>query len=269
MKASLASVFLLLASAAGFAQTGDCAALTRQALEISGFNQSLDQVSEEMNSDAFGSQLAGAGGNSGQFATVFKPIVQKHLDSQLMRKDLEMRLVAHCNLDQMTRTVERLKSPLVARMLVMEAAANSPEGREKAERYAKVVSLAPPPDSRIDAVEAIDSSAGVTDMTVNTMIAVTRGMMEGAGLPELAGAMEPHRQEIKAQMHKEVQISLLSTYRSATTPDLLLYAKELGSEPLKSFYRQASKALSEMVEARAHAIGEDLKPALTAAANQQ
>src|SRR5262249_22538142 len=112
MKASIASIFLLFSCALGFAQTGDCAALTRQALEISGFNQSLDQVSEFMNSDSFTSQLAGAGGNSGQFAAIFKPIVQKHLDSQAMRKDLESRLVAHCSLDQMARTVERLKSPL-------------------------------------------------------------------------------------------------------------------------------------------------------------
>jgi hypothetical protein len=229
----------------------------------------MDQVSELVNSDSFGSQLAAAGGNSGQFAAVFKPIVQKHLDSQAMRKDMESRLAAHCNSEQMAQTIERLKSPLVARMLVMEAAANSPEGRETTQRYARVVSLAPQADSRIDAVEAIDNSAGVTDTSVSMVMALTRGMMEGAGLHELASGIEPHRQEIRGQVHNSVQIGLLSTYRSATTPDLLLYAKELGSEPLKTFYRQVSKAFSEMVEARSRAIGEELRPAMAAAANQQ
>src|SRR5262249_11006480 len=247
MKASIAAVLLVLLSGATFAQTRDCASLIHQALEISGFNQSLDQASELVNSQGFMDQFAGNVGDASRFATVFRPIVQKHLDSQLMRKDLESRLVAHCNANQMASVIERLQSPLVARMLVLEAAANSPEGREKAQRYARAVSIAPPPDNRVDVIETIDNSARGTDLAVDTVIAITRGMMAGADAdPELAGGMEQHRRELRAQMHNAIQISLLSTYRSATVPELSQYAKELSSEPLKSFYSQVNKAFVEM-----------------------
>ncbi len=268
MKASIAAVFLVFLSGVVFAQTRDCASLTHQALEISGFNQSLDQASELVNSEGVMAQFAGNGGDASRFATVFRPIARKHLDSQLMRKDVESRLAAHCNPDQMAKVIERLQSPLVARMLVLEAAANSPEERGKAQRYARAISIAPPPDNRVDVIETIDSSAGVTDVAVDTVIAITRGMMEGADVnPELAGGMEQQRRELKAQMHNAIQISLLSTYRSATVPDLSQYAKELSSEPLKSFYSQVNKAFVEMLEARSQAIGRDLKAAVTASRN--
>src|SRR5215471_6276201 len=115
MKRSLALVVLLFASAMASAQTGDCTALTHQALELSGFNQSLDHVTDVLFSDSFLQQIRGQSGE--EFLNIFKPLMLKEFDPGLLRKQIQERVVARCNPEQMAQTVARLQTPFVARML--------------------------------------------------------------------------------------------------------------------------------------------------------
>jgi hypothetical protein len=260
-------VFSLLLATRGmvWAQANDCASLTHQALDISGVNQSLNDAAEMASSDTFMSQVSGSDGRAGQIAATLKPIVMKHLNGDLLRGKVESRMAYDCNPQQMTSVIQELQSPLVARMLALEAAAITPEGRAKSQRYAKAISIAPPPDERVDAIEAIDASAGGTDYTVDTAIAVTRGMMAGADMdPGIATDLQQHRRQVAAQMHKAVQISMLSTYRTAPVPDLQQYAKELSSEPLKGFYERVKRICLQVFEEQARAMGHDMKAALNA-----
>jgi hypothetical protein len=255
-------LWLLLGGSLTWAQAEDCAALIHQALEISGINQSLDEAAEMATADGFMSQVAGSA-QAVQFSATLKPIVKKYLDGDVMRKKLEGRLAYDCNSEQMSSIIQHLQSPLVARMLVLEAAASTPEGREKSQRYARAITIAPPPDDRVDAIEAIDAGVGGTEYTVDTVIAVTRGMMAGADMnPDVVAEFEHHRPEIKDQMHRAVEISMLSTYRAVAVPDLHLYAKELNSQPLKGFYEKVTRICLQVVEEQARAIGHDLKAAL-------
>lgn len=74
MKRSFVLLLFVLGYGLASAQTGDCGALTHQALELSGFNQSLDQMSAIMASDQFMQQVRGQQSLE-QFAAIYAPIV--------------------------------------------------------------------------------------------------------------------------------------------------------------------------------------------------
>jgi len=259
MKRSLAVVVLLFASALASAQTTDCGALTHQALELSGFNQSLDQISDVLFSDSFLQQLRGR--ESGEeFLNVFKPIMLKEFDAGLLRSQMQQRMAARCNPEQMAQTVARLRTPLIARMLELETAANTAEGRQKLQRYINIARTVPPTDERMEALDALDASSGASDYETDTVFAVMRGMMSGLGAPpEVYDQLVTHRKEIKAQMQNAMELRMSVIYHGVTRPELQQYAKELSAQPLKGFYAQLSKLFVEIVEERSRAMGQDLK----------
>src|ERR1041385_4543747 len=163
MNRSVALLFVLLACGLASAQTSDCGALTHQALELSGFNESLDHMAEIMASDQFMQQVRGRDSLE-EFAAIFTPIIKKEFNATLLRQEMQSRMAAHCNLEQMTQTVQRLQSPFVARMLALEAATSTPEGQEKIKRYIRMAELNPPTDDRMDALGALDAASGSSDL---------------------------------------------------------------------------------------------------------
>ena len=265
MKIALVAVFVVLAGGALLAQTSDCTALTHQALEISGVNRTMDHAAEFVGSDEFLAPFTGPDGKTTEFTSALKAIVAKHLSGNLLRKELQGRLAAHCNAEQMTRTIQELQTPLMARMLALEAAANTPEGQQKREKYAKIMSIAPPPDERLDAIADLDAAADVTTFNVSSVIAIVRGMTQGAEInSDWANGLDQYRSQVTQQLRKPVQLDLLSEYRTVSIPDLQQYTKELKSEPLKSFYGEIEKVLLEIVENQAQLIGHDMKVTLNA-----
>ncbi|HEY6272087.1 MAG TPA: hypothetical protein VIX19_08845 [Terriglobales bacterium] len=275
MKAYLGLLLALLAGGSTFGQTSDCVSLTHQALEVSGVNQSMDAASQVAASDTFLTQIAlplsavpsisGADLKTTEFRSTLKAIVLRHLNGELLRNELEARMASRCNPEQMSQTIQALQSPLVVRMLALEAEASTPEGREKRQRYVRVISIAPPQDSRVDAITALDSSAGITDFSASTVIAMTRGLLTGAEVnPDLVAELENHRHEMTEQMRNPTQVELLSTYRTASVADLVQYGKVCKSDPLNSFYGAVQGILLEIVEEQAWFVGRDVKAAAAA-----
>jgi hypothetical protein len=262
MTRSFRLLFLFLACGIASAQTSDCNALTHQALELSGFNQSLDQMAAIMSSDQFMQQVRGRE-TMEQFAAIYIPIVKKEFNASLLRHEMESRMAAHCDLEQMIQTVQRLQTPLVARMLALDTAASTPEGHEKIQRYIKIAQLNPPSDDRMDALDALDAAAGSSDLVTDFTLAYLTGMMTGFGaLPEVVDQLRSRRNELKAQMQNNIALSMSVTYHGVTRLDLQQYAKELSAPPLKKFYGQLSKTFVEITQERARAIGQDLKKAV-------
>jgi transaldolase len=197
------------------------------------------------------------------FAAIFKPIIEKEFGATLLRQQMQSRMAAHCNPEQMTQTVQRLQSPFVARMLSLEAAASTPEGQEKIKRYIKIAQLNPPTDDRVEALDAIDASAGSSDLVTDFTLAFLTGMMTGVGAPpEIIEQLRSRRKDLKAQMLNNLELSMSVTYHGVSRLDLQHYAKELSAPPLKNFYEQVSKTFIEISAERARAIGEDLKKAI-------
>ncbi len=262
-------VLLLLALATGLAsaqtlvstQNNDCAALTHQALELSGFNQSLDQMASIMASDQFMQQVKGQQSLE-EFAAIYIPIVKKEFNARLLRQELQSRMAAHCDRQQVTQTVQRLQTPFVARMLALDAAASTPEGQEKIKRYIKIAELNPPTDDRMDTLGTLDAASGSSDLVTDFTLAYLSGMMTGLGAPpEVVGQLRSRRNELKAQMQNNIALSMSVTYHGVTRMDLQQYAREVAAPPLKSFYSQLSKSFVEITQERALAIGQDLKKA--------
>lgn len=261
MKRSFVLLLLVLGYGMASAQTGDCAALTHHALELSGFNQSLDQMASIMASDQFMQQVRGQQSLE-QFAAIYLPIVKKEFNASLVRHELQNRIVAHCDPEQMAQTVQRLQTPFVARMLALDVAASTPEGQEKIKRYIKMAELNPPTDDRMDALGALDAASGASDLVTDFTLAYLSGMMTGLGAPpEVVDQLRARRNELKAQMQNNIALSMSVTYHGVTRADLQQYARELGAPPLKSFYVELSKTFVEITRERALAIGQELKKA--------
>ncbi|HKD80285.1 MAG TPA: hypothetical protein VKH81_11375 [Candidatus Angelobacter sp.] len=262
MKRCSIALFLLLACAYLPAQTGDCAALTRQALDLSGFNQSVGNFTALLSSDEFMQQFRGRESTE-EFIAILKPIVMKQFEPKALLQDIQNRVSSHCNVEQMTQTVAKLQTPFVARMLALEAASNTPEGQAKLKRYINIASTAPPTDDRMEALDALDASSGTSDFVTDMAMAVTRGMMTGAGAPpDVVSQLQAHRKDLKAQMQNNVELSMSVTYHGVTRPELLQYAKEVGAPPLKGFYALVNREFVQIMEERSQGVGQDLKKAM-------
>jgi hypothetical protein len=267
MKRTCIVLALFLGSVFASAQTADCASLTHQALELSGFNRSLDQMAEIMSSDQFMERIRGREPME-EFAAIYRPIVTKEFNPSLLRSEMQSRMAAGCNVDQMNQTIQRLQSPLVERMLSLEAANETPEGQEKIKRYIKIAQINPPTDDRMDALAALDASVGSSDLVTDFSLAFVTGIMTGVGAPpDVVEEVRSHRNELKAQMQNNIELSMSVTYHGVTRMDLQQYARELSAPSLKKFYEQVSKTFIEITAERSLAIGQDLKKSIAARKN--
>jgi len=264
MKTFVALAFMLILAAPVVAQQGDCVALTHQALELSGLNQSIDDMTQMMNSEQFMQQVSRRQSGSADFAK-FKPIIMKDFDGSIMRKALESHLLSQCDQAKMAGAIAAMKSHLVTRMLALEAEAGTPEGQARVKRYARAIQVVPPPDDRLDAIAILDDSAGSSDLAADAVIVVMRGMLSGAGdQSNAAEDMARHRNDLKMSMRNALQASMLCTYKTVPSAEILEYASQLRSGPLKAFYDQAKQAFLEVMEERARAAGADLRTVITA-----
>lgn len=267
MKRSFVFLVVLLACTFVSAQTADCAALTHQALELSGFNRSLDRMAEIMSSDQLMQRIRGRESME-EFVAIFRPVVTKEFNADRLRSEMQSRMTAHCNVEQMNQTIQRLQTPLVARMLALEVANDTPEGQEKIKKYIKIAQINPPTDDRMDALAALDDSAGSSDLVTDFSLAFVTGIMTGVGAPpEVLEEVRSHRKELKAQMQNNIELSMSVTYHGVTRMDLQQYARELSAPPLKKFYEQLNKTFVEITAERSLAIGQDLKKAVAARQN--
>src|SRR5215467_7488655 len=96
MKLKTIIAFLLLACGTALAQTDDCASLTHQALDLSGFNQTIDYLTTSLVSDEFMQQMRGRM-DSGEFLAAIKPVLEKEFSSEILRRELQNRVAASCN----------------------------------------------------------------------------------------------------------------------------------------------------------------------------
>jgi len=260
--------FVFLASMLVWSQTPDCASLTHQALEISGMNQEIDVMAQMVTSDDYLRQITAGREDGADFASIFKPIMRKNFDGTSLKKELQHRVVARCSVEQMGKAIQELQTPLVTRMLKLEADRYTPEGQERIKKYMRIIQIAPPPDSQLSTADAFDQRVGVTDFTVNYLLAINRGILSGAGVPEeVIGQLEERRKQMKAQIQGAVLASILMTYTGVDKADLTKYGEQLSSGALKWYYDAVHQSFLEMLEERARAIGEDVKAVAIAKRN--
>lgn len=250
------------------AQAPDCVTMTKQALELTGVNQDLEVMAQMIISDDYLQQITAGKDDSGDFAALFKPIMRKNFDAASLKQELQRRVTARCKPAQMKQALEELQSPFVAHMLELEAARYTPGGQEKIKKYMRIIQIAPPPDSQLSVAEAFDEKVGVSDFTVDYLLAIIRGIFTGADiLPDAVAQLQEHRKQMKARIQGLVQASILVTYSGVNKADLVKYSQELSSGPLKWYYDIVHQSFLEMLEQRARSIGQDIKSATVAQTN--
>jgi hypothetical protein len=260
----LAVVLLLLITCALMsAQTPQCLSLTHQALKVSGFIQSIDDMTQLMSSEEFLQRTLVGREVPPELVGTFKSLVQKDFNGEVMRRELESSLAASCNPEQLNQAVQRMQTPLVARMIALEAATKTPEGQAKLKRYVNIAMTVPATDERIAALNALDDSAGASNFATDASLAMMRGMMTGVGAPpEAITQIQEHRNDVKTQMQNIMELSFQVTYHGVTRPELQQYAAELNAQPLKGFNDQIKKAFLTVMEEHSRALGQDLKKSI-------
>ncbi len=263
MKKLFFAVLFLLAAGTLQAQIADCASSTEKALELSGFSHDIEQSVQLMTSEDFYRQIAGNHAESDDFKTVFLPILRKNFDGARLRDELLQRVTEHCSPQQMSAAVEALQSPLVAQMLQMERAGKDPAKKEQLKRFMDAMSIATPSEKRMQAIQAVDDGIGGTDFAVASATdSITAMFAEFPQGEQVGEQFRQHQKELKVQFEHSIQSAMLFYYQPATNADLLSYAKQLSSPPLKGFYDQVKKAFLDTMHEHSRTLGHDLKAAI-------
>jgi hypothetical protein len=256
-------VLLLFIAGALHAQTADCASSAQKALELSGFSHDMEQSIQLITSEDFYWQIAGNRAQPEDFKTIFLPILKRNFDGPKLKAELQRRVAEHCNPQLMSAAVEALQSPLVAQMLQMERAGKDPEKQEQVKRFIDAMRIATPSEKRMQAIQAVDDSIGMTDFAVASAIgSITAMLAEFPQGDQVGEQFRDHKKEMKVRFEQAVQYSMLFNYQSATNADLLNYAKELSSQPLKGFYDQVENCFLDIMEEHSRTLGHDLKAAI-------
>lgn len=242
------------------ASTPNCDYVTYQALQSSGVYRELEHAAELASSDTFMNETSQGRKPDPRFASIFRPIVLKNFDAEVMKRDLRRRLVAHCH-PQITQVLQALQAPLIIRMVQLEGEATDPKSREEMKSYIATVAKNPPAD-RMKPIQAFDKATGASDFSIRTTVAAARGMSDGVGAPPSILAQVQTRVEAdRPQLERATQLNLLYVYRNVSPADLESYTKAITAEPLKSFYSQVKEALLDMFEMRSRLIGQELRSA--------
>jgi hypothetical protein len=264
-------LLMVAASILSWAQTPDCASLTEQAFEMSGMNRELDQATQRFASDDFWRQFNTGSQDGGKVAGIVQSALRKNFDGPSLKKDLLHRVLTRCSTEQMSQAIQEMQTPFVARMMHLEAAAYTPEGQERIQKYLRVMQIAPPPDWQLETADAFDQKAGMTSFSVDAIVAVQRGMMTGLGAPpEAIAELKDQRKLLKVQIENTVLASIILTYNGVSKSDLSKYGDELSSGPLKWYHDTVRKSFMEILAEHATTMGQEIKDAvLTSRASGQ
>ncbi len=232
----------------------------RQALAAGGLDLSLDQLGLLANSEGFFKQVTDGRTLPSEAAALVKQAIRNAFAVPAMKSDLERRLASVCKPEQWSQVVQDLKSPLLARMMRLEAEAVSPETQAQVAEYTASLRQTPPDADRMQEIQKLDESAGATDFSAGELVALTLGLNSGGGgaAPNEA-AMRDYREEMKRQIHESILVSMLFVYRNVGKEDLERYAMMLRTAPLRGFYEQARQAFLGMVEDHSRQMVEEVK----------
>ena len=136
MNRSVALLFVFLACGLAPHKLPIADALTHQALELSGFNQSLDQYGRDHGLRSIHASGAWQG-LAGRFAEIYTPIMKKRIQCQPVAAGDAKPHGCTLRSGADAQTVQRLQSPLSARMLALDGGTSTPEGQAKIKKYIK------------------------------------------------------------------------------------------------------------------------------------
>jgi len=260
MKHVLVAALVVLGTGLVFGQAGDCASMTHQALELSGFMYDIDVQAVDVNSPEFVQAVIESWHLPPTSTAVVHQALQKGVDPATVKVELERSIVAGCKQEEMKGVLQQLRLPLVARMTSLENAVKSPQGQAELVAYLKTHPQEMGSLPRMAALQNLDRGLGMTDFAAKNYLAVQSGVADGLGIRGAKNIKATYVSGFaKSIIGGGNMAVMLFTYRSADDKDLKDYVRILTSEPVKSFYALVMKSLLVVDEERGRTVGEEIR----------
>jgi hypothetical protein len=198
---------------------------------------------------------------------VFDQIMARNFAADRLYSTLRTEFRRRTDARKMTEVIEWLNSPLGRRITELEVAAGlEPDSGRRATAFA--AGRGTPPQARVALMERIDWVAGVTDGSLESILAVARAMamaLNGA-LPadqrQTTEQMERQIQQLRARSRAQLAQStitfMLYEYRSLEDPELEQYADFLATDAGRWYSATMSKALIRTVAITAQRTAKEM-----------
>ena len=209
----------------------------------------------------------GARLNAEDTATL-EQILARHFDADRLYGQVRAEFKRRAEARKLADVAEWLRSPLGQKITSLEIAA-----RAEADAAQRALAFVPggrggPPAARVALVERIDWTAGITDGSLESTLAVARAMALAVNR-----AVPPDERQTTAQIERQIQqlrgqararlaqstvAFMLYQYRSLDDDELQQYADFLGSDAGRWYMATMSKAMNRTVAVAAQRAASDV-----------
>jgi hypothetical protein len=188
-------------------------------------------------------------------------ILARHFDADRLYGQVRAEFKRRADARKLGEVAEWLRSPLGQKITALEVAAGlETDAAQRAIAYAPG-GRGGPPAARVTIVEGIDWTAGITDGSLESMLAVARAMAMA-----MNRALPPDERQTTAQIERQIQqlrgqararlaqntvAFMLYQYRSLDDDELQQYADFLAGDAGRWYSATMSKAMNRTVSAAA------------------
>ncbi len=236
-----------------------CEQLVPKAMELYGTNDALRSFPAQMQSQINGQMSQDKSITEAERAKLTDTIT-KSMDVNRLIKTVEQGMLVSCNPADLNKVIEDLNTPLLQKMRAFESATNTPEGAQKLQHTLTLDDVKSPPDERTTLIRRLMNTSGAADAMTDTVIATSRGMMEGVGAPPLKEEqIVDMRRQVEAMSYQQMNMLMTAIYHDASDADLSAYIKVMNSKAFQDFMMTMTKAMVKGMADEARFTGIALK----------
>jgi len=251
-------LLLFLSSIPVFAQ-GDCAKLTHDALEAYGGLESMKNYPAQLQAQ-LSAQIGHDTSMSQSEKARFSETLMKNISADRLIKNVEAAMTASCKPADMEKVLTEIKTPLVQKMRVLEAAPNTSEGAEKLRQYMESPAAKNVTPARKKLIDDMVTVSNSTEALVDTIVETSRGMLEGMGAPAATPEqIAEMRKRVSERADEQMKETMLAVYRDATDADLEKYVAIQKEPAFRDFNISFRKAVANGMGTEARTTGAALK----------
>lgn len=233
------------------AKTGGASA--DEVLELAGLRPQLAATPAKM-----AGEFKPRGGRlNAEDAAAVEQILARHFDADRLYSQVRADFKRRADARKLIDVAEWLRSPLGQKITALEVAAGL-----ETDAAQRTIAFAPggrggPPPARVALVERIDWTAGITDGSLESMLAVARAMAmainralapdERQTTAQIERQMQQLRSQARARLAQSTIAFMLYQYRSLQDDELQQYADFLASDAGRWYSATMSKAMNRTV----------------------
>ncbi|MBI4342777.1 MAG: hypothetical protein HY599_05370 [Candidatus Omnitrophica bacterium] len=212
-------------SAAAAEPAGDQAALIQEVIRLSGLQDQLDRIPEQMQGqlEAHKDELSPAA------STRIHAVMSSAFQRERLRASVAETFSQHADAGRLQQAADWLRGPLGSRMTALELAASRPEAEAALRDFIEQLQAAPPSPARVVLAKRLSAATSATDAAIKLMTVMVQGMAEAFDAAHGSGT-SASRQQVQAALaqlrsqreviEQGILIKLLFTYHDASEQEL-------------------------------------------------